>query len=62
MLSCEFCKIFKNTNFVEDWWTAAFENHAYLNSTERFPEFQSDDSNQKFRITFWKFYIKFCPK
>ena len=25
------------------WWTAAFENHAYLNWTEQFPEFQSDD-------------------
>ena len=41
---------------------AAFENHTYLNSVEQFPEFQSVDSNQKFRVTFWKFYIKFCLK
>ena len=27
---------------------AAFENHVYLNSTEQFPKFQSDDVNQKF--------------
>ena len=58
VLSCELCEIFKNTYFVKHWWTAAFENHAYLNSIEQFPEFQSDDVNQKFRITFWKF----CPE
>ena len=29
--------------FCKHWWTAAFENHVYLNSTEQFPEFQSDD-------------------
>ena len=62
MLSCEFCKVFKNTSFVKHWWTAAFEDHAYLNSMEEFPEFWSDDVSQKLRITFWKFYIKFFPK
>ena len=62
VLSYKFCEIFKNTRFVKGWWTAAFENHTYLNSTEQFPEFQSDDDNQKFRVTFWKFYRKFCPK
>ena len=56
VLSCEFCEIFKNTYFVKDWWTAAFENHVYLNSIEQFPEFQSDDGNQKFRITFWNLF------
>ena len=53
---CTFCKrwsfiwrsffpvsILKNNYFVKHWWTAAFENHVYLNSTEQFPEFQSDD-------------------
>ena len=29
--------------FVKQKWTAAFENHVYLNSTEQFPEIQSDD-------------------
>ena len=24
-------------------WTAAFDNHVYLNSIEQFTEFQSDD-------------------
>ena len=62
VLSCEFCEIFKSTYFVKDWWTAAYENHAYLNSIEQFPEFQSDEGNQKFRITCRKFYMKFCPK
>ena len=28
--------------FVKQKWTAAFENHVYLNSIEQFPEFQSD--------------------
>ena len=56
VLSCEFCEIFKNTYFVKDWWTAAFENHVYLNSIEQFPEFQSDDGNQKFRMTFWNLF------
>ena len=56
VLSCEFCEIFKNNYFVKDWWTAAFENHVYLNSIEQFPEFQSDDGNQKFRITFWNLF------
>ena len=27
---------------------SAFENHVYLNSTEQFPEFQSEDVNRKF--------------
>ena len=56
VLSCEFCEIFKNTYFVKDWWTAAFENHVYLNSIEQFPEFQSDGGNQKFRRTFWNLF------
>ena len=41
--SCAFCEIFKSTYFVKPKWTAAFENHVYLNSIEQFPEFQSDD-------------------
>ena len=45
---------FKKTYFVKLCWTAAFENHVHLNSIEQFSEFQSDDINQKLRITFWK--------
>ena len=58
---CTFCKrrsfiwrsffpvsILKNNYFVKHWWTAVFENHVYLNWTEKFPEFQSDDVNWKF--------------
>ena len=30
-------------HFCKAKWTAAFENHVYLNSIEQFPEFQSDD-------------------
>ena len=40
--------ILKNNYFVKHWWTAAFENPVYLNSTEQFPEFQSDEVNRKF--------------
>ena len=32
VFSCEFYKIFKDTYFVKQKWTAAFENHVYLNS------------------------------
>ena len=62
VLSCKFCELFKHTYFVKDWWMAAFENHTYLNSVEQFPEFQSVDSNQKFRVTFWKILYKILPQ
>ena len=31
---------------------AASENHVHLNSIEQFTQFQSDDVNQKLRVTF----------
>ena len=41
-----FCKIHRKTPTLES------QLNNYLNSIEQFPEFQSDDVNQKFRITF----------
>ena len=52
MFSCEFREVFKKDYFVNYWRTAAFENHVDLNSFEQFTKFQSEDVNQKFRITF----------
>ena len=45
MFSCDFCEIFKTTNFAKYKRRAAFENHVYLNSIGEFSEFQSDDVN-----------------
>ena len=57
---CTFCKhwsfiwqsffpvsVLKDNYFVKHWWMAAFEKHVYLNSTEQFPKFQSDDVSRK---------------
>ena len=43
VFSFELSKVFKNTYFVKQKWTTAFENHVYLNSVKQFLEFQSDD-------------------